>query len=110
MAGRCVGAGAGLYRPVLTGTEDLPPRYRQPLVVNAGMNETGASSFTGTTVTGGGMAAINAALDAIFAHPNVPPFVSKQLIQRLVTSNPSPAYINRVATKFADNGGACAAI
>ena len=89
---------------VLTGTEDLPPRYRQPLVVNAGMNETGASSFLGTTVTGGGMAAINAALDAIFAHPNVPPFVSKQLIQRLVTSNPSPAYINRVATKFADNG------
>jgi uncharacterized protein (DUF1800 family) len=68
------------------------------------MNETGASSFLGTTVTGGGMAAINAALDAIFAHPNVPPFVSKQLIQRLVTSNPSPAYINRVATKFADNG------
>lgn len=81
-----------------------PARLRQPLVMNAANNETGASTFLGTTVSGGGMAAINAALDAIFAHPNVPPFISKQLIQRLVTSNPSPAYVTRVATKFADNG------
>jgi uncharacterized protein (DUF1800 family) len=81
-----------------------PDRMRQPLVMNAGLNETGTSTFLGTTVSGGGMAAINAALDAIVAHPNVPPFVSKQLIQRLVTSNPSPAYIQRVATVFADNG------
>ncbi|WP_312489565.1 DUF1800 domain-containing protein [Sphingomonas sp.] len=99
---------SGLAR-VFTGLvhpnfEDAPPRYLNPLVINAGMNETGASNFLGTTVSGGGMAAINSALDTIFAHPNVPPFVSKQLIQRLVTSNPSPAYINRVATKFADNG------
>jgi uncharacterized protein (DUF1800 family) len=50
------------------------------------------------------MEAIRIALDAIFAHPNVPPFVSRQLIQKLVTSNPSPAYIGRVAAKFADNG------
>lgn len=91
----------GLIQP---NAEDLPPRYGQPLVIHAGMNETGASSFLGATVSGGGMAAINSALDTIFAHPNVPPFVSKQLIQRLVTSNPSPAYINRVASKFADNG------
>lgn len=59
------------------------------MVINAGMNETGPSAFS-ATVSGGGMAAIDAALDTIFAHPNVPPFVSKQLIQRLVTSNPSP--------------------
>ena len=88
----------------LNGTEDLPPLYRQPLVMNAGLNETGASSFLGTTVTGGGMAAINSALDTIFAHPNMPPFVARQLIQRLVTSNPSAAYITRVASTFADNG------
>ena len=50
------------------------------------------------------MAAIKIALDAIFAHPNVPPFVSKQLIQRLVTSNPSPAYVGRVSAVFANNG------
>ncbi len=44
------------------------------------------------------------ALDTLFNHPNTPPFVSKQLIQRLVTSNPSPAYVQRVATVFANNG------
>ena len=44
------------------------------------------------------------ALDNIFNHPNVPPFVSKQLIQRFVTSNPTPAYVQRVANVFADNG------
>lgn len=44
------------------------------------------------------------ALDAIFNHPNVPPFFCRQLIQRLVTSNPSGAYIARVAAVFADNG------
>ncbi len=47
---------------------------------------------------------LDLALDAVFNHPNVPPFVSKRLIQRLVTSNPTPAYIERVATVFADNG------
>jgi uncharacterized protein (DUF1800 family) len=50
------------------------------------------------------MASLDAAMDAIFAHPNVPPFVSRQLIQRLVTSQPSPAYVRRVAAVFRDNG------
>ena len=44
------------------------------------------------------------ALDNIFQHPNVGPFISRQLIQRLVTSNPSPAYIARVAGAFNNNG------
>ena len=44
------------------------------------------------------------ALDNIFNHPNVGPFVSIRLIQRLVTSNPSPAYVARVASLFNDNG------
>ncbi|MBI5256663.1 MAG: DUF1800 domain-containing protein [Burkholderiales bacterium] len=44
------------------------------------------------------------ALDCIFHHPNVGPFIGRQLIQRLVTSNPSAAYIRRVAAVFADNG------
>ena len=44
------------------------------------------------------------ALDTIFNNPSVGPFISKQLIQRLVTSNPSPAYVKRVATVFNDNG------
>lgn len=44
------------------------------------------------------------ALDLIFEHPNVPPFIAKQLIQKLVTSNPSPAYVDRVAAVFEDDG------
>ncbi|WP_251358997.1 DUF1800 family protein [Kangiella sp. TOML190] len=44
------------------------------------------------------------ALDNIFNHPNVGPFISKQLIQKLVTSNPSNAYVQRVATIFNNNG------
>ncbi len=44
------------------------------------------------------------ALDNIFNHSNIAPFISKQLIQRLVTSNPTPAYVQRVATIFNDNG------
>lgn len=44
------------------------------------------------------------ALDNVFNHPNVGPFVSVRLIQRLVTSNPSPSYVARVAGVFNDNG------
>jgi len=47
---------------------------------------------------------LNAAIDNLFNHPNVGPFISRQLIQRMVTSNPSPGYVGRVAAKFADNG------
>jgi hypothetical protein len=45
------------------------------------------------------------ALDNIFHHPNVGPFIGKQLIQHLVTSNPTPAYVGRVAAAFDDDGG-----
>jgi hypothetical protein len=47
---------------------------------------------------------LKAALDNIFAHPNVAPFVSQQLIQHLVTSNPSPQYVARVANVFNNDG------
>ncbi|MEM1264001.1 MAG: DUF1800 domain-containing protein [Pseudomonadota bacterium] len=48
---------------------------------------------------------IEAAIDNLFNHPNVGPFIGKQLIQRLVTSNPSPAYVERVARAFNGEGG-----
>lgn len=48
--------------------------------------------------------ALKIALDHLFAHPNVGPFFGHQMIQRLVTSNPSPAYVRRVAAAFDDNG------
>ncbi|MEO8671234.1 MAG: DUF1800 family protein [Tahibacter sp.] len=49
---------------------------------------------------------LSAALDNIFQHPNVPPFISMRLIQRLVTSNPSPEYVQRVAQIFKDDSSA----
>jgi len=51
-----------------------------------------------------GMEDVNEALDHLFNHPNVGPFIGKQLIQRLVKSNPSSAYIGRVTATFNDNG------
>jgi uncharacterized protein (DUF1800 family) len=47
---------------------------------------------------------INAAIDNLFAHTNVAPFIGKQLIQRFVTSNPSTDYVARVSAAFNDNG------
>ena len=47
---------------------------------------------------------LEAVLDNLFQHPNVPPFIATRLIRALVTSNPSPAYIQRVADVFVDNG------
>ena len=51
-----------------------------------------------------GMADIRDAVDCLFNHPNTGPFLCRQLIQRLVTSNPSPEYVGRVAAKFGNNG------
>ncbi len=59
-------------------------------------------SFLGVTIPAltPAEASIDMALDEIFSHPNVAPFISRQLIQRLVTSNPDPDYIERVALAF----------
>jgi uncharacterized protein (DUF1800 family) len=51
-----------------------------------------------------GMADFNAAIDCLFNHPNTAPFICKQLIQKLVTSNPSPGYVARVSARFVNNG------
>jgi uncharacterized protein (DUF1800 family) len=62
--------------------------------------------LNGTTLPAGQTAEVDlaGALSNIFNHPNVGPFVCRQLIQHLVTSNPSPAYVGRVAAVFADDG------
>lgn len=52
----------------------------------------------------GAQDSLRLALDALHKHPNVGPFIGRQLIQRLVTSNPSPAYVSRVAAAFNNNG------
>jgi uncharacterized protein (DUF1800 family) len=51
-----------------------------------------------------GLQDINDAIDNLFNHPSVAPFVARRLVQRLVTSNPSPEYLERVSAAFADNG------
>ncbi|NNU16171.1 DUF1800 domain-containing protein [Parvularcula sp. ZS-1/3] len=65
-------------------------------------HEPGPKSFLGTTIDVGTspVASVQAALDFLLTHPNVAPFISKQLIQKLVTSNPSPEYVGRVAEVF----------
>ncbi len=86
--------------------------YASPMVPFPGSATTGHDPdakllFDGdTTIPAGGTAQgdMLAAVNAVFMHPNTPPFVSKQLIQKLVTGNPSPAYVKRVADKFVNDG------
>jgi uncharacterized protein (DUF1800 family) len=69
-------------------------------------HDDGEKHILGYTIPAGGDAVtdIGLALDILFNHPNTGPFIARQLIQRLVTSNPSPAYVARVAAAFNDNG------
>jgi uncharacterized protein (DUF1800 family) len=67
---------------------------------------TAKTLLNGVTLPAGQTAEVDlsAGLANLFAHPNVGPFVCRQLIQHMVTSNPSPAYVSRVAAVFADDG------
>jgi uncharacterized protein (DUF1800 family) len=88
------------------GTNDTPDYRKRPMVQVGTKYEPGEKTFLGTTIASGvdAATALNKALDTIFAHPNVAPFVAKQLIQRLVTSNPAKEYVARVAAVFNNNG------
>lgn len=91
----------------LTGSDASTPDFkRKPMAMTESRHESGAKTFLGTTIPANttGAASLTMALDAIFAHPNVAPFISRQLIQRLVCSNPSPAYIGRIAAVFNNDG------
>ncbi|HVF51675.1 MAG TPA: DUF1800 domain-containing protein [Pyrinomonadaceae bacterium] len=78
--------------------------FRDPMVVRAGANhDTGSKTLLNGVVIPANQTTqkdLADALDNIFNHPNVGPFIGKQLIQHLVTSNPSPAYVGRVAAVF----------
>ncbi len=80
--------------------------FSVPMAMYDEWHEFGGKSFLGLYIPSGqkGMKDIEMAIDHIFRHPNVGPFIGKQLIQKLVTSNPSPAYIKKVAETFNDNG------
>lgn len=94
---------------VKDGTTPLPASLlaytRLPMTANAARHSTTASTLFGQTVDNSNpVAALQAALNILFNHPNVGPFIGRQLIQRLVTSNPSPAYVSRVAAAFNGSG------
>jgi len=82
--------------------------YRQglPMALNASLHSPEEKSFLGTVIPAGtlGAESLRIGLDTLFMHPNTAPFIAKQLIQRLVTSNPSPVYVDRVAKAFINNG------
>ena len=95
---------------------DVEPFMNNPMQAYEPLHDRGAkqllryTSVNGVTVDGTLPAEqstdqdIRAAIDNLFHHPNVGPFLARRLIQRLVKSNPSPAYIERVAIAFNDNG------
>ena len=79
-----------------------PPYYASPMIPVESEHDTGAKTILGQSIPAGQSAEqdLSAALNIIFNHPNVGPFVATQLIEKLVTSNPSPAYVQRVALAF----------
>jgi uncharacterized protein (DUF1800 family) len=92
--------------PTSSGTIDSKELARRPMSFDASKHSMLEATFLGTTIPAGtpGPQALDMTLDALFNHPNVGPFFARQMIQRLVTSEPSPGYVARVATKFNNNG------
>ncbi len=107
--------------PNATGNSNVPD-YKDPMVLvssnhdltaktlftysgsSATTNVPACTGCTGTARDDYANASLDQALDNIFYHPNMPPFVSKFLIQHLVMSDPSPAYVSRISAVFRDNG------
>jgi uncharacterized protein (DUF1800 family) len=102
------------FAHVFTGWRFAPgqtgvPNYIAPMVVNAAQHDTGPKTLLNGYVVQAGQTAdkdLNDAIDNIFNDPNVGPFIGKQLIQHLVTSNPSPEYVARVTGVFNGSAGA----
>ena len=85
----------------------VPANYRQPMLAFPEHHDTGAKTLlNGVTLPAGRTQAqdLKDALDLLFNHQNTAPFISRRLIQRLVTSNPSPGFIARISKVFANNG------
>jgi uncharacterized protein (DUF1800 family) len=89
------------------GTSD-PDRMIKPMVAYPQFHSTEVKQFLGVTIapqsTANPAASLKVALDTLANHDNTAPFISRQLIQRLVTSNPSPTYVRDVASVFVNNG------
>jgi hypothetical protein len=84
-----------------------PVNYLKPMMLYPDFHDNGAKTIIGGVTLPANQGAakdLKDALDALLNHENTAPFISRQLIQRLVTSNPSPGYVYRVAQVFANNG------
>ncbi len=84
-----------------------PPDWYDPMQLYPGYHDNSQKTIVGGTIlpaNEGGAADLGMTLDALFNHPNTGPFICRQLIQRLVTGNPSAGYVYRVAQVFADDG------
>lgn len=95
--------------PPATGGNSNPENFNADLVPtsSASRHDTDPKTLLNGLVTPAGLTAaqdLELVIDNIFNHPNVPPFVATRLIRSLVTSNPSPAYVQRVANAFINNG------
>jgi uncharacterized protein (DUF1800 family) len=95
--------------PCGAGCDPSPTNYRDPMVLNNNLHDTfgGQVLLDGFVMPTGLSAAqeMDIALDNVFNHPTVGPFVARHMIQQLVTANPSPGYIWRVAEVFNNDGG-----
>jgi uncharacterized protein (DUF1800 family) len=80
----------------------------KPMIFYPAHHSTSEKKFLSATIPASATADVGGdlkiALDTLFNHPNVGPFMATRLIQQFVTSNPSPAYVGRVAAVFANNG------
>jgi uncharacterized protein (DUF1800 family) len=93
--------------PGATARTHNPRNYLGDMVPVDGNHDKGAKELlNGVTLPAGGtiQAELAAAIHNIFLHPNVGPFIGKQLIQKLVTGDPTPQYVSRVAAAFNNNG------
>ena len=81
--------------------------YGKPMIENSGRHDTGSKSFLGKTIPAGQTAAqdLDSLVEILVTHPNTAPFVALRLIQGMTTSDPSPAYLQRIATVFKDTKG-----
>ena len=98
----------GSTKPVEWEENPVPSTHfaSNPMGFNPNRHSTTEVNFLGQKITGTtpGRDALQIALDRLFYHENTGPFFARQMIQRLVTSNPSPAYVERVALVFGNNG------
>lgn len=100
----------GWTYPLLPGVPQRahnPKNFLGDMVAVAGNHDTGAKALLDDVIAPAGLsmdADLANAIHNVFTSPSIGPFVSRQLIQKLVTGDPSPQYVERVAAVFADNG------